>query len=306
MLWALFCCALSGARTLSRWDGILDRMLNIPTCYLGVDTPVHRLDARVKIVLLLAFSITLFAVETWRALGILASALAVVWAASRIPFGMGARMLMPLYVILACTVAFNSFTLDIEAPMLSYGVGSVSAGIFAQFAPIALVGDFGFVPEGFARGLFYAARIVLLALASLVLSFSTSSYDLMEAVRSLLSPLRRFNVPVDDAATVFSLALRFIPVLAEELSSIHSAQWSRGARFEEGGIRGRLIAWGRALIPLFVGLFRRADRLAVAMESRCYGAGSERTCLNVRRFGPKETVVTCAGVAACVLVAFAC
>jgi energy-coupling factor transport system permease protein len=89
-------------------------------------------------------------------------------------------------------------------------------------------------------------------------------------------------VPVDDVAMMFSIALRFIPTTAEEADRIVTAQSARGARFDEGGPIRRARAWLPVLVPLFVNLFRRADNLAVAMESRCYG-GVGRTRLHDRR-----------------------
>lgn len=278
-------------------------MLNFPSSYIQKQSPVHSCDARVKIVLLVAYSVTLFCVETW--VGIIACGLllSIAWGLSQLPFLRVAKMLTPLYAILACTLLFNSFTFDVAVEPVVYGLGGVSSGVFATLGPVPLIGDFGFIPSGFGRGLFYVLRIVLLGLASLLLAFSTTAYDLMEAMRSFLSPLRRTGLPVDDLATVFSLALRFVPVLGEELSRIHGSQWSRGAKFDQGGLRARLSAWSCALIPLFVGLFRRADRLAVAMESRCYGGASQRTHLCVRRFGAKEFAIAVVGIVVFVSVA---
>lgn len=281
-------------------------MLNFPSSYIQRDSFVHACDARVKVLLLLAYSITLFCIETWTGMLFCALSLVAMWALSKIPFLRIAAMLAPLYAILACTLAFNSFSFDLSAPTVVNGIGSVSPGVFGDFDPIPLIGGFGFVPSGLGRGVYYVARIVLLALASLLLAFSTSAYDLMEAMRSFLSPLRRFHVPVDDLATVFSLALRFVPVLGEELSKIHGSQWSRGANFDQGGIKVRLSAWACALIPLFVGLFRRADRLAAAMEARCYGCSALRTHLTVKKFGAKEALLVAAGGILCVCVSCLC
>ena len=62
---------------------------------------------------------------------------------------------------------------------------------------------------------------------------------------------------------VFSLALRFIPVTAEELGRVHDAQQvARRAVCRRVGLWRRLRAWQTVLVPLFVGLFRRADALA--------------------------------------------
>ncbi len=86
---------------------------------------------------------------------------------------------------------------------------------------------------------------------------------------------------------------------------MHDAQWARGAWFAEGSLWERLRAWQTVLIPLFVGLFRRADSLAIAMDARCYGAsGVERTSLDDRRFAPRSAAVMTVGIMACVLLAW--
>lgn len=279
--------------------------INVST-YISGTSPVHACDARVKIVLLLAYSVTLFLVHSWWGLGLCALLFAAVLAASRIAPRRYFLLLVPVYVIVGFTVLFNAFTFDVGSASSAAhaGLGDVSAGVFADWAPVALAGSFGFVPAGFARGCFFAARIVLLVLASLVVTYTTTSTDLTAALGDFLRPLRRLRVPVDDVATVFSLALRFIPVTAEEFSRVHDAQQARGASFGEGSLWQRLRAWTTVLIPLFVGLFRRADALAVAMDARCYGVpGIERTSLDDRRFAPRSAAVLVAGLALCAALA---
>jgi energy-coupling factor transport system permease protein len=56
-----------------------------------------------------------------------------------------------------------------------------------------------------------------------------------------------------------------------------SAQKARGADFETGSLAQRAKALLPILVPLFVSAFKRADELAVAMESRCYHGGEGRT-----------------------------
>lgn len=272
--------------------------------YIPGTSPIHRCDARVKIVLLAAYSVTLFLVHTWAGLGLCAAAFAVLLAASRVPLRRILLLLVPLYVIAAFTILFNGFTFDVAGaaslPAPS-GLGNVSAGAFAAMAPVPIVGSFGMVPAGLARGCFFAIRIVLLVAASLVVSFTTTSTALTDAFNDFLRPLRALRVPTDDIATVFSLALRFIPVTAEELGRVYDAQWARGASFAKGSLMQRLRAWQTVLIPLFVGLFRRADALATAMDARCYGAPDvRRTSLASRRFTSGSAVVLAAGLACCV------
>ncbi len=275
--------------------------------YISGTSPVHTCDARVKIVLLLAYSITLFLVGTWTGLGLCALAFAGAIATSGIAPRRFLGMLVPVYVIVAFTVLFNGFSFDAvqaAAAGAPAGLGNVSAGVFSSWPPVVLVGSFGFVPAGFARGCFFAVRIVLLVLGSLVVTYTTTSTELTNALGDFMRPLRKLKVPVDDVATVFSLALRFIPVTAEEFGRVHDAQMARGASFGEGSLWERLRAWQTVLIPLFVGLFRRADSLAIAMDARCYGApGVERTSLEDRSFKARDIAALVAGACACVALA---
>lgn len=268
--------------------------------YMTGSSIVHRLDARVKLVLLLAYSVTLFFLHTWTGLLAAAAVCVGVSVVAEVPFGKLLRLLIPLYVILIVTLIFNSFSFDVTQTALSYGVGNVSAGVFASFDPVPLIADFGFVPVGFVQGMYYVLRVVFLVLASLVVSFTTTSTALIDALNDFLRPLRVLRVPTDDIAMIISIAIRFIPVTAEELFRIQAAQKSRGAIFEEGGIIRRIKAWQPVLIPLFVSLFRRANNLAHAMEARCYGMSDCRTRLFPRDFTLSSAGVLTVGLALCV------
>lgn len=267
---------------------------------------MHSCDARVKIVLLIAYSVTLFLVSSWWALGVCAAAFVALLGVSRIGPGGIFALSAPLLVIAGLAIVFNAFSFDAQAASQAAvgGMGAVSAGVFEGAPPLMLAGAFGFVPAGFARGCFYALRIVLLVVASLLVSFTTTSTQLTEAFASFLRPLRRLRVPVDDVASVLSIALRFIPLVAEEIGRIHDAQWSRGAKFGEGSIASRLRAWSTVLVPLFVRMFRRADDLAVAMDARCYGMpGVQRTSLTRKPLAARDVAKLLVGLVGCVALA---
>ena len=246
--------------------------------YHARNSCVHRFDPRIKLILLLVFSVAVFMVTTWIGLGIFALVLAVVLAASRLLVKQIAKLCIPLLVILLIIWVCNALTFDVHADATLQSFGEVSAGFAAGMPNIALVGAFGFSPEGAVRGAFYVVRIVLLFVASFVVVLSTASNELVNACISLLRPLEKIRVPIDDVAMVFSLALRFIPLIAEEASQIKKAQMARGAAFGQGGIWTRITAWFPVLVPLIVGLFKKAERISVAMDSRCYGKG-KRTAL---------------------------
>jgi energy-coupling factor transport system permease protein len=151
-------------------------------------------------------------------------------------------------------------------------------------------------------GAFFVVRIVLLVVGTSVLTLTTSPVALTDALSSIMAPLRAVRVPVDDAAMMFAIALRFVPTTAEEAEKIIVAQTARGAVFDEGGPITRARAWVPVLVPLFVNLFRRADDLAVAMESRCY-TGSGRTRLRELRMRNADWIVLAVGVTAALVAA---
>ncbi len=269
------------------------------TAYIAGSSPVHRLDARTKIVVLAVYSVCLFLVNTWAGMACMAALFVCALIASGLPPRRVFGLVVPVYVLAAFAVLFNMFVFAspdsaVQAQAASGAAGSVS-GVYP------LVGSFSLTMSGLVRGVFYALRILLLVFSSLVVTFTSTSTELTDALNCFLRPTRRIGVPVDDVATVFSITLRFIPVTAEEFCRVRDAQWSRGSKFGEGSIVQRLSAWQAVLIPLFVGLFRRADVLAQAMDARCYGMpGVDRTSLSRRRMDAPSTTVLVVGCAACI------
>lgn len=278
-------------------------MQRIPSVYISGNSPVHRCDARVKLVLLLAYSVTLFCVTTWVGLGLCFAICVACCLVARLPIRRILILSIPLYVILGFTLVFNSFSFDVSQVTNYYGFGAVSAGIFTDMQPVALWGSFGFMPVGFARGAYFCIRMLLLVVASFVVSFTTTSTDLTAALNSFLAPLQRFKVPTADIAMIISIALRFIPLMAEELAQVSTAQISRGASFTTGSLWQRMRGWQTVFIPLFVALFRRADNLALAMESRCYGMSPKRTALSTPVLSGASVAALLAGSFCCVILA---
>lgn len=247
--------------------------------YIARDTPVHQLDARVKLALLLAATVALFVTRSPLALGAMgACALAVAAVAGLGPHDLLAA-LRPTAVILVFSLLANALSVD--------GGGDV-----------ALWGPVGVSAAGAARGVTAVGRIVVLVAFSVVLCATTSSTAVADALSGALAPLARIGFPAGDVAMTMSVALRFIPLAAEEFTRVHDAQRSRGANFSSGSVVARLRRWLAVLTPLVVALFRRADDLADAMRERCY-RGEGRTRL-ARRLRPVDGAVLALGIAACV------
>lgn len=231
--------------------------------YIDGESFVHTCDARVKVLLLCAYTATVFWVETWAGQWLLGFLCLVLALSAHVPLGRMLAMGIPVYMMAALTVLFASINNQV----------------------------------GFALGCFYGVRMILLVLGSFIVVLTTTSTALTDALRSFVSPLRVLYVPADDIAMVFSMAIRFIPLMAQEICAIHDAQFSRGASFHRGGLWQRLSAWPPVFIPLFVGMFRRADKLSVAMDARCYGVrGGRRTSLRDYRMTPASVAVSVVGL----------
>jgi len=260
--------------------------------YVPGTSLLHRLDARLKLLVLTAYCATLFLCGTWPGLLLSLLALLAAFKAAGIPLRRGTRGLKPILFILAFT--FLAHALGLQAADVGQSFQTIAvpvAGLELQIPQsIAIIGGLAFKPLGALEGLYFVLRIVLLVCSTTLLTFTTSIVALTDALTGLLRPLRPLKVPTEDIAMMFSIALRFIPLTASEAEKLVVALTARGVRFNEGGLVKRCKAYMPVLVPLFVSLFKRADKLALAMESRCY-SGAARTRLDDRRLAPKDTAL---------------
>jgi energy-coupling factor transport system permease protein len=142
--------------------------------------------------------------------------------------------------------------------------------------------------EGLKKAILLVARIIMLIAGTFLLTYTTSPIALTDGLEILLNPLKKIKVPVHEMSMMMSMALRFIPTLTEETDKIMSAQKARGADFETGSLLQRARALLPILVPLFVSSFRRADELAIAMESRCYHGGEGRTRMKTLKYAKRD------------------
>ena len=245
--------------------------------YYPVDSEVHKMDPRVKIVLLIAAIVAVFLAQNLMALAPVMVFLALAARLSRVPVKLMIKGLKPLRFILILTFVMNLFFLPGETPLLDVGFAVIKR-------------------ESVITAVRYSLRLVLLVLASSLLTLTTPPITLTDGLERLLSPLRVIHFPAHEMAMMMSIALRFIPTLMEEADKIMKAQTARGADFESGNLIARAKAMVPLLVPLFVSAFRRAGDLAMAMEARCYHGGEGRTRLRVLKC-EKRDYIACAVVA---------
>ena len=223
--------------------------------YFPGDTVVHRLDARTKLLLIIIYIVALFNAVGWMSYALVIAVTALSMAVAEIKPRSALKGLKPLVIIIILTAVLNIF--------YTGGTPIIEGWIITW--------------EGIERAVMMSLRIILLIVGTFMLTYTTSPIALTDGLEMMLSPLKKIKVPVHEMSMMMSMALRFIPTLIEETDKIMSAQKARGADFESGNIFQRAKALLPILVPLFVSAFRRADELAVAMESRCYHGGDGRT-----------------------------
>ena len=238
--------------------------------YYPADSPIHRLDPRVKITATLLFIIELFIVDNFIGFAICAAVLGIVIAVSTVPLKFIMRGMKPILFILFFTFALNIFMVKGE-----------------------VIWELGFLhitKEGIKIAVFMAVRLVLLITGSSMLTLTTKPLNLTDGMERMLSPFAKLGFPAHEIAMMMTIALRFIPTLLEETDKIMKAQQARGADFETGGLMKRAKALIPVLVPLFVSGFRIAQDLAMAMEARCYRGGENRTRMNEMKLRTRDII----------------
>ena len=158
--------------------------------YMPGRSVIHRLDARSKILLLIAYMVFIFMAQNFYALFLMTLASLLVVLATRISLNMYLKSLRVILVVVLITALFNLF----------YGNGKV---LFEWWI-------FKITEGGLNNAVFVAVRIAALVLISSVLTYTTSPSDLTDALERLLKPLTLFKVKVHELAMMMTLALRFI------------------------------------------------------------------------------------------------
>lgn len=239
--------------------------------YFPGESLVHKLDPRIKILVIIFFIISLFFVDNFYPyIGILLFII-IVSKAAKIPLELIIKGIKPLPFIILITFVINVFMTKGE--------------VLFYLGPLTVT------KEGLSTAIFMALRLGFLVLGTSLLTLTTSPISLTDGIEKLLSPFKKVGLPAHELAMMMTIALRFIPTLLEEADKIMKAQMARGADFESGNIINRAKNLVPLLVPLFINAFRRADELATAMEARCYRGGEHRTRLNELMFDKKDIVI---------------
>ena len=238
--------------------------------YYPANSVLHKLDPRVKLLGTLIYIVGLFLADGVITYAICIISLALLIIISRVPFSFMVKGLKPMLFVLLISVVFNLFLTSGEE---LFHIWKLSV-----------------TKEGLSRAIYMAIRLICLVLGTSVMTFTTTPNELTDGIESGLGFLKVIKIPIHEIAMMMSIALRFIPILTEELDKIIKAQMARGADLESGNIFRRIKAMVPLLVPLFVSAFRRASDLARAMEARCYHGGDGRTRMNPLRHKRRDYI----------------
>lgn len=238
--------------------------------YFPIESPVHHLDSRTKMILSVAYIVFLFMAHGVAAYLLCAVGVAAITFTAKIKFKMLLKSLKPILFLAVFTALLN----------MLYTPGDI---IWQWWI-------FHITSQGIETAAYMVVRIILLISVTSLMTYTTSPVALTDAIETLFKPLSKIGLPVHEFAMMMTIALRFIPTLIEETDKIMSAQKARGADFESGNLIKRAKALVPVLVPLFISSFRRADELSVAMECRLYHGGAGRTRLKTLKFGANDFV----------------
>jgi energy-coupling factor transport system permease protein len=245
--------------------------LLMPGMYVAADSPLHRLDPRVKMATATLLMALPFAAPSWQSGLVLAGFIAAIARLAAVPPLALLRTLRTVVWIGAFMFVFYAFTTPGQ-PLIALGQVTVTrAGLIA------------------AGGQIY--RLCALVIMASLLSYTTSPAQLAHGLEATLGPLARLGLPVREFAMVLTIALRFVPTLTQEIDKIRKAQRARGIDWKGGPWR-RVQSWVPTFVPIFVSAFRRAEQLAVAMEARGFRDAARRTRLHQLHLGRQDAIAS--------------
>ena len=233
--------------------------------YFPGESFVHRLDPRTKLLATIALIAVVFVSRGFAGFILIAAFVLLTALSTGVHLKFLFKGLKPIFFIIIFTFILNLFFQNTGEVLVQVWILKITSG-------------------GLRMASFMAVRLILLVISSQLLTLTTSPISLTDGLESLMRPLSKIGFPAHEIAMMMSIALRFIPTLMDEADKIMKAQKARGANFETGNILQRAKAMIPLLVPLFVGAFRRAEELALAMDARCYRGGAGRTRMNQLKY----------------------
>lgn len=240
--------------------------------YIARDTPIHRLDARNKLLMMILLFVSVFLQFT-------------LWSTNLI---IGGILLLFLFIsMLISRVSLRDLFKSLKG-MWFLVIFLLVIYIFipnSNYSHVAFtIGTYNIYWDSFYQCGYILLRLVMMLCITMVLTSTTKPMDLTRGLEWGMTPLKAIKFPAHEIAMTISIALRFIPTILEETKRIMKAQESRGVDFAHGSLKNKFRAVISLIIPLFVSAIERSEELANAMEARGYDPKGKRTHFQKLKF----------------------
>ena len=233
--------------------------------YIPIDSAIHRLDPRSKLIGLFLMIAAVFIPKSWWVFLVIGLVVLCGLLMAKIGIRMIVQSFKPMIMMMIFLLVINALTIRTGDPLFT-------------------IGSFVVYKDAIMNTLFVIVRLLLMVSLTTLLTATNNPLDLTLGIECLRKPLEVFHFPSHEVALMVSIALRFIPTIIEETMRIMNAQKSRGVDFENGRLSEKISAILSLIVPLFSVAFERAYELADAMEARGYVPGAKRTRYHVLKF----------------------
>ncbi|HHU29208.1 MAG: energy-coupling factor transporter transmembrane component T [Bacillota bacterium] len=132
---------------------------------------------------------------------------------------------------------------------------------------------------GLTRGIQTMLRFFIILSSAAIMTTSNP--------REIIQGLIQCKVPYEIAFMV-TVAIRFLPILRDEVNDIMTAIQLRGINLKQVPFLKRLKTYSYLLSPMLSSVFMKSQDLSVAMEMRAFRAYPRRTSLRVLHFRTQD------------------
>lgn len=251
--------------------------------YIKSDSVWHRIDPRMKIIMSLFFSATVFICNN---IFSIFSAMFLAGIAISIAE-------IPIRFILKGLKSLSWFLLF----MFFINIFSGTGNILFKWGIITITED------GIYKALLVTSKFVVFNINTSMLTLTTSPISLTDGFAWLVKPLKKFHVPTDSLAMIVTVMLRLIPTVADEYERISKASRARRFGAADKGIIAKIKVVAVCVIPLLINSFRHTDELALAMDARCYGSGMRKPRKKLK-FARNDVIFSSVVIFFCIFLAF--
>jgi len=231
--------------------------------YLPLNSIIHKIDPRIKLVVLICLIVSIFFKTGFSGFAVIGVGVLLLFFLAKLPLTMLFRLMRPILFMILILFIVNCFLLNTNS--------DEDIGLLYQWHA------FKFSCKAIFLSLYIGLRIYLMILVTTILTTTTQPLDLTLALEDIMMPLKIIKFPVHIISMIISIALRSIPTLLDEAGRILKAQASRGVDLKNGHFREKVKALVSLIIPLLVSSFQKAEDLAYAMDSRGYDPQGKRT-----------------------------